>query len=99
MNTSNARSMNSMFNNCHSLTELDLSSFDTSSLTDTSQMFYNCSSLKRIDFRKADFSSVATFTNMFYRTSNLEVIVKDEDARVWMQDKLGSNDTATIVTA
>ena len=97
--TSKITSMNSMFSNCSSLTELDLSSFDTSSLTDTSQMFYNCSSLKRIDFRKADFSSVATFTNMFYRTSNLEVIVKDEDVRVWMQDKLGSNGTATIVTA
>ncbi len=97
--TSKITSMNSMFSNCSSLTELDLSNFDTSSLTDISQMFYNCSSLKRIDFRKADFSSVATFTNMFYRTSNLEVIVKDEDARVWLQDKLGSNGTATIVTA
>ena len=35
-----------MFDNCQSLTSLDVSSFDTSKVTDVNSMFYKCSSLK-----------------------------------------------------
>lgn len=34
-----------MFRECYYITELDLSSFDTSSLTRTDLMFYGCTSL------------------------------------------------------
>jgi len=96
--TSNVKSMVNMFQNCSSLTTLDLSNFDTSNVTVMNNMFQNCSSLTTIDFRNADFSSVTRYTNMFGSTSNLSVIVKDESARSWIQDKLGSNGTAIIAS-
>ena len=41
----NFTNANSMFNNCASLTSLDLSSFDTPKVTNMSRMFVNCTSL------------------------------------------------------
>ena len=40
--------------------------------------------------------NVTAYNNMFSQTSNLEVVVKDEVARNWVQDKLRSNGTAII---
>ena len=97
-NTSKVIYMTTMFSNCSSLTTLDLSNFDTSNVKFMVNMFQNCSSLTTIDFRNADFSSVTSYTNMFRSTSNLSVIVKDESARSWIQDKLGSNGTAIIAS-
>ena len=97
-NTSKVTYMTTMFSNCSSLTTLDLSNFDTSNVKFMVNMFQNCSSLTTIDFRNADFSSVTRYTNMFGSTSNLSVIVKDESARSWIQDKLGSNGTAIIAS-
>ena len=97
--TSNVTTMQEMFSGCNSLTELDLSSFDTSKVTNMSSMFTGCSNLRKVDFRNADFNSITTFVNMFNNTSNLEVVVKDEEARIWIQDKLGNNGTAIIVSA
>ena len=96
--TSNVTVMMSMFSNCSSLTAIDVSNFDTSKVTHINAMFSNCSSLTTIDFRNADFSSVTSYTKMFGSTSNLSVIVKDESARSWIQDKLGSNGTAIIAS-
>ena len=38
--------MNYMFSDCKSLTNLDLSNFNTQSATDMSYMFYSCEKLK-----------------------------------------------------
>ena len=47
--------------------------------------------------RSATFDNVTNYTNIFYRTSDdIEVLVKDETARSWIQDKLGTNGTAII---
>ena len=48
LDTSNVTSMGNMFNNCSSLTSLDLSNFNTSNVTNISSMFSNCSSLKDV---------------------------------------------------
>ena len=95
--TSNVTSMNSMFSTCSNLTELDISNFDTSKVTNMAYMFSYCSNLKLIDFRNATFNAT-TFMNMFRNISELNVTVKDETARSWMQDKLGSNGTAIIAS-
>ena len=50
--------MSSMFRGCSSLTSLDLSSFDTSSVTDMSAMFSGCSSLASLDLSSFDTSKV-----------------------------------------
>ena len=60
-------------------------------------MFNGCISLRKLDFRNADFSAVTNYVNMFNGTSNLEVFVKDEDVRSWVQDKLGGHGAAVIV--
>ena len=96
--TSKVTNIMSMFSGCSSLTIIDVSNFDTSKVTHINAMFNNCSSLKTIDFRNADFSSVTSYVNMFNNTSNLSVIVKDETARAWIQNKLGSNGTAIIAS-
>ena len=95
--TSNVTNMGAMFEICSSLTELNLSNFDTSKVTNMAYMFSYCSNLKLIDFRNATFNAT-TFMNMFGSTSNLSVIVKDETARSWVQNKLGSNGTAIIAS-
>ena len=97
-NTNKVTNMNFMFINCYMLETLDLSNFDTSNVKYIDKMFSGCSNLKLIDFKNADFSSVTSYTNMFGSTSNLSVIVKDETARSWVQDKLGSNGTAIIAS-
>ena len=96
--TSKVTDMSHMFFGCSSLTNLDLSNFDTSKVTKMLGMFQSCSSLTTIDFRNADFSSVTSYVFMFRSTSNLSVIVKDESARSWIQDKLRSNGTAIIAS-
>ena len=96
--TSNVIRMDSMFYNCRGLAELDISTFDTSKVTSMYNMFNRCSNLKLLDFRKATFNSVTSYRYIFDGTSNLSVIVKDETARSWVQDKLGSNGTAIIAS-
>ena len=48
LNTSEVTSMDDMFNNCESLTSLDLSNFNTAKVTDMSFMFSECSQLETI---------------------------------------------------
>ena len=95
--TSNVVNMQGLFSSSNYI-ELDLSNFDTSKVTNMSYMFVNCSNLRTIDFRFADFKTVKNVNRMFNNTSNLSVIVKDESARSWIQNKLGSNGTAIIAS-
>ena len=97
-NTSNVTNMSFMFIHCSSLSRLDLSSFNTSRVTNITSMFYGCSSLKLIDFRNGEFTTIKYSNNTFKDTSDLSIIVKDESARSWIQDKLGSNGTAIIAS-
>ncbi len=53
-----ASEMHQMFSGCQSLTSIDLSSFDTSNVTDMSAMFHGCQSLTSIDLSSFDTSNV-----------------------------------------
>ena len=57
-----------MFNGCSSVTTLDVSGFDTSSVTDMRSMFYGCSSVTTLDVSGFDMTSVADVENMFLNT-------------------------------
>ena len=48
LDTSNVTNMSNMFEDCSSLTSLDLSNLDTSNVTNMSSIFYGCSSLKDV---------------------------------------------------
>lgn len=71
--TTNACNMEAMFNSCSSLTELDLSGFNTASVNNMMWMFYECSKLKTIyvgDGWNTD-EVQTTSTNMFLRCTSL----------------------------
>ena len=66
----------SMFANCTSLTSLDLSNLDTSSVTNMSYMFQGCSRLTSLDLSNFDTSSVTDMNHMFsgcWRLKSLDV--------------------------
>lgn len=66
LKTENVTSMQSMFESCTSLTELDLTGFSTSKVTNMSRMFNSCSGLTSLDLSHFDVSSVLDMSSMFY---------------------------------
>ena len=66
--------MRGMFCGCQSLTVLDLSSFDTSQVTDMRGMFYSCKSLTALDLSSFDTSKVTKMGEMFSGCESLTTI-------------------------
>ena len=56
---------NNMFSLCYNLTNLDLSNFDTSNVTDMWYMFYQCHSLINLDLSSFETSNVTDMGGMF----------------------------------
>ena len=65
------KSMYRMFSNCTNLTSLDLSGFDTSSVTRIGYMFSKCSQLISLDLSVFDTSAVTSMLAMFNACSTL----------------------------
>ena len=65
------QSWSSMFSNCKVLTSLNLSNFDTSSVTDMYCMFTNCNALTSLDVSNFDTSNVTGMFQMFFNCSGL----------------------------
>ena len=63
--------MNDMFVYCYNLTSLDLSSFDTSKVTNMNNMFNNCHSLTSLDLSHFDTSNVTDMSYMFQECKSL----------------------------
>ena len=61
-----------MFCGCSSLTSLDVSSFDTSAVTNMNAMFYGCSSLTSLDVSSFDTKAVTDMSSMFGNCSSLK---------------------------
>ena len=66
--------MKNMFSGCSSLITINLSSFDTSKVTDMSDMFQGCSSLVEINLSKFDTSQVTNMRFMFEDCHSLKEI-------------------------
>lgn len=64
-NTSNVKSMKSMFYSCDSLTSLDLSGFDTSNVENMANMFQYCEKLKTLNISSFNTSKVTDMSSMF----------------------------------
>ena len=77
LNVSNMTNMSYMFSACHSLTELDLSNFDTSSVTNMTDMFKNCSNLTTLDLSNFDTSKVTRMDYMFNGCTSLTTLRLD----------------------
>ena len=63
--------MSSMFYRCQSLTELDVSHFDTSKVTNMSSMFYRCQSLTKLDVTNFNTDKVTSMSSMFSECQSL----------------------------
>ena len=64
--------MGRMFLQCKSLEEIDLSKFNTSSVTTMNDMFSGCSNLKKLDIDSFDTFQVKNMTFIFYQLDLLE---------------------------
>ena len=71
LKTSNVTNMGNMFNDCSSLTSLDVSGFNTSNVENMSGMFYNCSNLTSLDVSGFNTSNVTDMYKMFYNCKTL----------------------------
>jgi len=73
--------MSGMFCECSSLTNINLSKFNTNNVTDMSGMFCECSSLTNINLSNFNTNHVNNMENMFYRCKKLNkngIITKDK---------------------
>ena len=71
LNTSDVTNMVDMFQNCSSLTSLDVSSFNTANVTNMEGMFNGCSGLTSINVSGLNTANVTTMERMFYGCSSL----------------------------
>lgn len=71
---SSVTDLKAMFNNCTSLTELDLSSSNAEKVTDMSKMFNGCSALSKLVLTDFKTEQVSTMENMFCICSTLETL-------------------------
>ena len=71
LKTDNMTDIGSMFENCSSLTSIDISRFNTSKVTNMSRMFSGCSSLTSLDLRGFNTTNVIYFNAMFLGCSAL----------------------------
>ena len=58
--------MEGMFHSCRALTELDLSNFNTSNVTNMADMFQECSCLTSLDLSSWNTSNVTDMNKMFH---------------------------------
>ena len=63
-----------MFRDCISLTELDVSNFDTSKVTEMQSMFFYCESLTNLDVSNFNTSNVTDMHGMFRDCEILKTI-------------------------
>lgn len=73
--------MSYMFSGCRSLTNLDLSCFNTSKVMNMSQMFDGCENLVYLDLSYFHASSATTTTNMFKNCDMLKALI-GSDSRI-----------------
>lgn len=85
LNTSKVTDMSYMFQDCSSLTSLDVSGLNTENVKDMRSMFYNCSSLKNLELSGFKTDEVIYMNSMFQNCSSLTNL----DLSGFKTDKLG----------
>ena len=71
LNTENVTDMSYMFDNCSSLTSLDVTHFNTANVSDMSSMFSGCTNLTSLDVTKFNTANVTDMSRMFYNCQTL----------------------------
>lgn len=87
-----------MFYNMPELKSVDLSGFNTSSVTDMSSMFNGCSSLTALDLSSFDTSSVTDMIWIFEDCQILQTVyARDEASVAKFKDKIPSNTNINFI--
>ena len=68
------KTCNALFSDLSNILEIDLSEFDTSSVSTMLKMFYNCESLTSINFGNFNTEQVTTMANMFGGCSSIKYL-------------------------
>ena len=96
-----ASSLTGMFRLMFNLKKLDISNLDAKNVTDMRHTFYRCKSLELLDMRSVTLNNVTTYDNAF-NFENLqadrEIIVKDDMAKEWVQNKLEGAGKTKVIT-
>lgn len=71
---SSVTDLRSMFKDCTSLTELDLSGSNSENVKEMNEMFYGCKALSKLDLTDFKTGQVTTMENMFCDCSTLETL-------------------------
>ena len=74
IDTRRVTNMQNMFNNCGSLTSLDVSNFNTQNVTNMQYMFNNCGSLTSLDVSNFNTQNVTNMQYMFNNCNSLTSI-------------------------
>ena len=74
--------MKSMFNNCFSLTSLNLSNFNTNNVNNMKYMFYDCSSLTSLNLSNFNTNNVKYMEDMFYGVNRKKCKLICNDAKI-----------------
>ena len=77
LNTAKVTDMQSMFNGCTSLTQLDLRSFNTEKVTSMYGMFLGCSALTTLKLSSFDTKNVTDMMRMFMGCKKLTTLMLD----------------------
>ena len=87
--TDNVRDMESMFAECSSLTDLDVSTFVTKNVKNMRYMFYNCSGMRRLDLTNFNTGKLTDMYRMFNGCFAMRVIFAGQD---WTTEKVTSGE-------
>jgi len=100
LNTANVTSMRLMFNECSSLTTLDLHTFNTAKVTNMAMMFYSCSGLTSLLVGSFNTANVTDMRHMFQNCASLAKLNLSEwnTAKVTFMTSMfqGCSDLVTI---
>lgn len=72
------------FGGCSKLVSLDLSEWNTDSVSTFQGTFYQCISLEFLDIRTIDFSISRTYTSFLGAPADCLIVVKDQTAKDWI---------------
>ncbi|MBR4047591.1 MAG: BspA family leucine-rich repeat surface protein, partial [Bacteroides sp.] len=85
--------------NCKAMTSIDLSKFNTASVTTMESMFYGCSKLESLDLSNFTFKAETNYESMFAGTGSdvktntnelIPIYVKDEEDKTTLESAVGS---------
>ena len=71
--------MQQMFYDCNKIVNLNISSFDTSNVTNMSKMWYNCKSISVLDLSGFNTSKVTTMDYAFYACHGMTTLILGEN--------------------